>query len=147
MGPIILLVTLLYSLFTILVQASFLHPILIWAGVVGNKKPEPKPVEHGLEFNDGKDKVKQEEETKPRAEKQVCGCSPFNALKTAIFKLDNKYISPLFVADFDKSLHTKRLNNNVKDDDSNYVNHNDMSNIHSELQDPAEVDFDIRFHS
>jgi NhaP-type Na+/H+ or K+/H+ antiporter len=35
-GPVILLDTLLYSLFTILIQASFLHPILIWAGVVDN---------------------------------------------------------------------------------------------------------------
>jgi len=33
-GPEILLDTLLYSLFTIMIQASFLHPILIWAGVV-----------------------------------------------------------------------------------------------------------------
>lgn len=36
-GPIILLDTLLYSLFTILVQASFLNPILVKAGVVGCK--------------------------------------------------------------------------------------------------------------
>lgn len=34
-GGIILLETLLYSLFTILIQASFLNPILVWAGVVG----------------------------------------------------------------------------------------------------------------
>lgn len=39
-GPIILLDTLLYSLFTILVQASFLNPILIKAGVVVTKKEE-----------------------------------------------------------------------------------------------------------
>lgn len=36
-GGIVLLDTIIYSLFTILVQASFLHPILIKAGVVGPK--------------------------------------------------------------------------------------------------------------
>ena len=34
-GGIVLLDTIIYALFTILVQASFLNPILIWAGVVG----------------------------------------------------------------------------------------------------------------
>ena len=79
-GPIILIDTLLYALFTILGIGSILNPVLDKLGV---KRTDADDNQNDLNPNNGLGDVRQP------------NCS--TRLKTRIRKFDNEYFSPLFI--------------------------------------------------
>ena len=93
-GRIVLLDTIIYSLFTILVQASFLNPILIKAGVVG------PPI--SVEDVESAERV-------IHSKKKVKRCMFMRRMKKMFLYFDQLILAPIFIKDYKPSQHKQKL--------------------------------------
>lgn len=83
-----LVVTILYSLFTILGVSSILHPIMTYCEVTGNSKPEAS-----------KERSEDEKELITKIEKKKIQKNCCVRMKKSLQRFDMYYFSPLFIKD------------------------------------------------